>query len=97
MLTPGITYWGDAAYFDAKSDIRKYFTWKLICLENSFILGFNAKFNSTFTIGAQVYGVMPTNYYQFNRSNYWDASNDTNTYIVGASVNNLKDINFVLE
>ena len=60
---------------------------------SSFVLGFDAKFNSTFTIGAQVYGVMPINYYQFNRSNYWDTSNDTNTYIVGASVNNLKDIN----
>ena len=60
---------------------------------SSFVLGFNAKFNSTFVVGAQVYGVMPTNYYQFNRSNYWDTSNDANTYIAGTSVNNLKDIN----
>ena len=60
---------------------------------SSFVLGFDAKFNSTFVVGAQVYGVMPTNYYQFNRSNYWDTSNDANTYIAGTSVNNLKDIN----
>jgi hypothetical protein len=60
---------------------------------SSFVLGFDAKFNSTFVIGAQVYGVMPVNFYQFNRSNYWDTSNDANTYIAGTSVNNLKDIN----
>jgi len=60
---------------------------------SSFVLGFDAKFNSTFVIGAQVYGVMPLNFYQFNRSNYWDTSNDANTYIAGTSVNNLKDIN----
>ena len=62
-------------------------------LENTFVLGFDGKFNNSFTIGAQVYGVMPVNFYQFNRSNYWNDTNDTNTYIVGASVNNLKDIN----
>ena len=60
---------------------------------DSFVLGFDAKFNSTFIIGAQIYGVMNPNFYPYNRSNYWNTSNDTNTYIVGASVNNLKDVN----
>jgi hypothetical protein len=62
-------------------------------LENTFVLGFDGKFNNAFTVGSQIYGVMPVNFYQFNRSNYWNDANDTNTYIVGTSVSNLKDVN----
>lgn len=65
-------------------------------LENTFVLGFENKFNSTFTVGNRVYGILPgggAGFTNFNRSNYWNTSNDTNTYIVGVSATNLKDIN----
>lgn len=61
--------------------------------ENSFVLGFNNKYNNAFIIGNEVYGSMPVNFNQFNRSNYWNDANDETTYIVGASVSSLKDIN----
>ena len=59
-------------------------------------LGQWRKFNSTFLIGNFVYGVLPgdNGFRQFNRSNYWGgATNDLNTYIIGASVSSAKDVN----
>ena len=60
------------------------------------ILGQWQKFNSTFLIGNFVYGVLPgdNGFRQFNRSNYWGgATNDLNTYIIGASISSAKDVN----
>lgn len=59
--------------------------------ENAFVLGFFNKYNSTFKVGSQVYGFY--DFSQFNRSNYWNDTNDDTNYIVGVSVNSLKDIN----
>jgi len=59
----------------------------------SWALGQWQNFNNTFLIGNFVYGVLPGAFSQFNRSNYWNASNDSNTYIIGASVSSAKDVN----
>jgi len=61
---------------------------------NNWALGQWNGHNNTFLIGDGVYGVLPGNFGQFNRSNYWGGTtNDSNTYIIGASVSSAKDVN----
>jgi hypothetical protein len=59
----------------------------------NWILGNYQNFNNAFLIGNWVYGLLPGVFSQFNRSNYWNASSDSNTYIIGASVTSSKDVN----
>ena len=61
----------------------------------NWLLGQWQGYNNTFFIGdTWVYGIAPGGIKQFNRSNYWGgATNDSNTYIIGASVSSAKDVN----
>jgi hypothetical protein len=60
---------------------------------NNWILGNYAKYNKAFLFGSWVYGLMGDNNGNFNSSNYWNSSNDSNTYIAGAVIKDTQDVN----
>lgn len=60
---------------------------------NAWLMGHYEKFNGVFLFKGWVHGILGNYATTFNRSNYWDTANDSNTYIIGASVSSSKDIN----
>ena len=60
---------------------------------DNWILGNWSNYNKAFLFGSWVYGPMGNNNGNFNSSNYWLTSNDSNTYIAGAVIRDTKDVN----
>ena len=56
-------------------------------------LGNWSNYNKAFLFGSWVYGPMGADNGNFNLSNYWNTSNDSNTYIAGAVIRNDKNVN----